>query len=187
MGPAHRNLPLLLLHAREAALGHFRPILNHFGLTDQQWRILRALSEAGDALEPGRIAELCKIQKPSLTGILTRMAELKWIGREGSPVDQRRQLISLTPKGRGLVERISPLVDRQYALIEQCVGRDTLGSIYRSLDGALALFNREIASVMSEMTLAPRHGAARAARRPGSQVEQPSRTGARRATTRGKS
>jgi DNA-binding MarR family transcriptional regulator len=70
LNPTHRNLPLLLLHAREAAMGHFRPILKHFGLTDQQWRILRTLSESGDGLEPGQIAETCKIQKPSLTGII---------------------------------------------------------------------------------------------------------------------
>jgi DNA-binding MarR family transcriptional regulator len=83
--PTHRNRPLLL-HARETAMSHFRPILKRFGLTDQQSRILRVLSEAGIALEPGQIADACKIQKPSLTGILSRMAELKWIDRDWSPV-----------------------------------------------------------------------------------------------------
>ena len=134
MNPSHRNLPLLLLHAREAAMSHFRPILKHFGLTDQQWRILRALSEADDELEPGQIAEECKIQKPSLTGILARMVDLKWIDRHASTSDQRRQLISLTAKGRALVDRMAPFVDRQYQLIEDSVGIDALNAIYRSLD-----------------------------------------------------
>jgi homoprotocatechuate degradation regulator HpaR len=150
VNPSHRNLPLLLLHAREAAMSHFRPILKHFGLTDQQWRILRALSEAGDKLEPGQLAEECMIQKSSLTGILARMADLKWIDRHGSTVDQRRQLISLTAKGKALVDRMAPFVDRQYRLIADCVGDDTLNAIYRSLDTALVLLNREIASVLSE-------------------------------------
>ena len=150
MNPTHRNLPLLLLHAREAAMGHFRPILKHFGLTDQQWRILRALSESGDGLEPGQIAETCKIQKPSLTGIIARMVEMKWIDRHGSTVDQRRRIISLAPKGRVLVDRIAPLIDRQYRLIEESVGVDTLDAIYRSLDDALGLLSREIGSVMAE-------------------------------------
>lgn len=150
LNPTHRNLPLLLLHAREAAMGHFRPILKHFGLTDQQWRILRALSEYGSGLEPGRIAEACKIQKPSLTGIIARMVEMKWIDRHGSTTDQRRQIISLAPKGRALVDRIAPLIDRQYRLIEESVGVDTLDAIYRSLDDALGLLSREIGSVMAE-------------------------------------
>jgi homoprotocatechuate degradation regulator HpaR len=150
VNPTHRNLPLLLLHAREAAMGHFRPILKHFGLTDQQWRILRALSETDDELEPGQIAEACKIQRPSLTGIVARMVDLKWIERHGSTVDQRRQLISLTAKGRALVDRMSPLIDRQYRLIEDSVGADTLDGIYRTLDHALGLLNREIPSVMTQ-------------------------------------
>ena len=175
MNPTHRNLPLLLLHAREAAMGHFRPILKRFGLTDQQWRILRVLSESSDELEPGQIAEACKIQKPSLTGIIARMVELKWIDRHWSKVDQRRQMISLAPKGRLLVHRVAPLVDRQYRLIEDSVGVDTLAAIYRSLDDAVALLNREIASVMSEQEL-PR---ARSANVPASkQIRAEARKGA---------
>jgi homoprotocatechuate degradation regulator HpaR len=150
VNPSHRNLPLLLLHTREAAMSHFRPILKHFGLTDQQWRILRALTESDDELEPGQIAEECKIQKASLTGILARMDDLRWIDRHGSTVDQRRQLISLTAKGNALVERIAPFVDRQYRLIADSVGVDALNAIYRSLDTALALLNREITSVLNE-------------------------------------
>jgi homoprotocatechuate degradation regulator HpaR len=150
LNPTRRNLPLLLLHAREAAMGHFRPILKHFGLTDQQWRILRALSESNDGLAPGHIAEACKIQKPSLTGIIARMLEMAWIDRHGSAVDQRRQIISLAAKGRVLVDRIAPLVDRQYLLIEESVGVDTLDAIYRSLDDVLCLLSREIGSVMAE-------------------------------------
>jgi homoprotocatechuate degradation regulator HpaR len=150
LNPIRRNLPLLLLHAREVAMGHFRPILKHFGLTDQQWRILRALSEADDELEPGHIAEACKIQKPSLTGIVARMVDMNWIDRHRSTIDQRRQMISLTPKGRALIERMTPLIDRQYRLIEESVGSGTLDAVYRSLDDALALLNRDIASVMAD-------------------------------------
>jgi len=44
------SLPLKLLKAREAALNYFRPILKEIPLTEQQWRIIRALNEYG-ALE----------------------------------------------------------------------------------------------------------------------------------------
>lgn len=146
MKPIHRNLPLLLLHAREAALAHFRPILKRFGLTDQQWRILRVLSEARNGLEPGQIAEACKIQKPSLTGILSRMVEMKLVDRDRSELDQRKQRISLTGKGSALVDRVSPLIDKQYQRIESMVGVETLSDTYRTLDTVLALLNRDGAS-----------------------------------------
>jgi homoprotocatechuate degradation regulator HpaR len=118
-------------------------------LTDQQWRILRALSESDDELEPRQIAEACKIQKPSLTGIVARMVELKWIDHHWSTVDQRRQMISLTPKGRALVDRMTPLIDRQYRLIEDAVGVDRLNAIYRTLDATLGLLSGDIASVFA--------------------------------------
>ena len=139
MKPAHRNLPLLLLHAREAAMAQFRPILKRFQLTDQQWRIVRVLSESRDGLEPGQIAEACKIPKPSLTGILSRMAQTRLIDRDRSEVDQRRQRIVLTPKGRALVDRVMPFIDRQYRRIEQAIGADTLSEVYRTLDAVLVL------------------------------------------------
>jgi len=41
----HRNLPRLLLEAREAVMQHTRPSLREHGLSDQQWRVLRVLGE----------------------------------------------------------------------------------------------------------------------------------------------
>ncbi|MDO9215991.1 MAG: homoprotocatechuate degradation operon regulator HpaR, partial [Lacisediminimonas sp.] len=38
-----RNLPHLLLQAREALMTRFRPFLNANGITEQQWRIIRSL------------------------------------------------------------------------------------------------------------------------------------------------
>jgi hypothetical protein len=39
-----RLLPMALLCSREAVMRHFRPALRAFDLTEQQWRVLRALS-----------------------------------------------------------------------------------------------------------------------------------------------
>ena len=60
-----RNLALLLLSARESVMANFRPTLKAFGLTDQQWRILRALNSAGE-MEAGQIADTCKASSPSV-------------------------------------------------------------------------------------------------------------------------
>src|SRR5260370_21905197 len=50
-----RSLPMSLLRAREAAMRLFRPSLRNHGLTEQQWRTLRALS-SHDALGVTEIA-----------------------------------------------------------------------------------------------------------------------------------
>lgn len=129
----HQNLPQLLLKTREALLGHFRPIINHFGLTEQQWRIIRTLSEYGD-MEPNQLCEACQILSPSMTGVLSRMKTLSLVARQRVPTDQRRVLISLTPLSQDLCARIMPLIKAQYVLIEKTIGSALLNDTYVQLD-----------------------------------------------------
>ena len=63
---AHRNLPRLLLQAREAVMAHTRPALRAHALSDQQWRVLRVLDESGPTA-PTQLAAECVILMPSLT------------------------------------------------------------------------------------------------------------------------
>ena len=73
----HRNLPRLLLQAREAVMTHTRPSLREHGLSDQQWRVLRVLA-GYDAVETGRVAREAYVLGPSLTGVLARMERVAW-------------------------------------------------------------------------------------------------------------
>jgi homoprotocatechuate degradation regulator HpaR len=74
---AHRNLPRLLLQARESLMVRTRPSLREHGLSDQQWRVLRVLGEHG-TVETGRVAREAYILGPSLTGVLARMERDGW-------------------------------------------------------------------------------------------------------------
>ncbi|MFG1372297.1 homoprotocatechuate degradation operon regulator HpaR [Xanthobacter oligotrophicus] len=133
----HRNLPQLLLKAREALLAHFRPIITHFGLTEPQWRIIRALSELG-ALEPRQICEVCQILSPSLTGVLVRMEQMGLVERHRMEGDQRRMLVSLTERSRKIVIDMAPLIEERYRLIEEAVGKTLLDETYAQIDRLLA-------------------------------------------------
>jgi homoprotocatechuate degradation regulator HpaR len=132
---AHRTLPLLLLRAREDVIARFRPILHAHGVTEQQWRILRALAESEPrALEPRQICDLCTLSSPSLTGVLSRMDHLRLVARRRVDADQRRLLVSLTPKSRAIVRRMAPLVEREYLALEAAVGQDLVQDAYALLD-----------------------------------------------------
>jgi len=134
----HRNLPHLLLHAREVLMAHFRPVLNEAGVTEQQWRVLRTLSESGP-MEPNQIARTCQILSPSLTRMLAGMEAGGLIRRERLDADQRRQEISLTRKSETLIARMRPAVDEKYRQLEATIGRDLLERLYRDLDQATEL------------------------------------------------
>lgn len=128
-----RNLPLLLLQAREHVIAHFRPILQRAGLTEQQWRIIRLLLETGP-LEPRHIGERCRISSPSLAGVLTRMEQMELIKRARLDRDLRRVSVSLTPRSRALAMRIAPRIEAVYRDIEQRIGTDVCERFYRTLD-----------------------------------------------------
>jgi homoprotocatechuate degradation regulator HpaR len=131
----HRNLPLLLLRAREDVISRFRPILNAHGVTEQQWRLLRVLAEHDpQPLEPRQLCDLCTILGPSLTGMLARMDKLGLVRRSRVDGDQRRLAISLTAKSRALVRRIAPLVEREYQALEKAVGAAVVKEAYAVLD-----------------------------------------------------
>jgi len=129
----HRNLPMLLLQAREGVIAHFRPILNAAGLTEQQWRIVRVLLEAGP-LEPRQIVTATRISSPSLAGVLARMDDLGLVARERMEGDQRRVRVSLTPKSRTIAATLAPQIEAVYQAIEAHIGADFVARFYATLD-----------------------------------------------------
>ena len=130
---SHRNLPRLLLQAREALMAHNRPRLREHGLSDQQWRVLRVLGEHG-TVETGRVAREAFILGPSLTGVLARMERDGLIRRERDPADQRRTVIEATAKGRRLVDKLSSTVEAHYQWMEKTLGKQKLEQLYVLLD-----------------------------------------------------
>lgn len=131
---------MLLAQARERVLSQFRPILNANGVTEQQWRIVRALLETGP-LEPREIVALCGISSPSLAGVLARMEELGLVSRERLASDQRRLRVSLTDHSRALAARMEPEIEAVYERLERRVDRTKLRGLYRSLDELLSLLD----------------------------------------------
>ncbi|MPM86496.1 hypothetical protein SDC9_133585 [bioreactor metagenome] len=134
----HRNLPSLLLQARESIMGHTRPHLRQHGLSDQQWRVLRALGD-GQRLETGQVAKDAFLLGPSLTGVLTRMERDGLIKRSKDPADQRRTVVSATSQGMELVGRLSLDIAQHYAELEDVYGRAKLQTLYQLLDELIAL------------------------------------------------
>jgi homoprotocatechuate degradation regulator HpaR len=134
---AHRNLPMLLLRAREKMMERFRPLITAHGLTEQQWRVIRALNESGP-LEPRQISDICTISSPSMAGVLARMEALGLVTKERFADDQRRVLVTLTKKSHQLVKAISKELEARYAALEAEVGPEVVERVYRAIDDLLA-------------------------------------------------
>jgi DNA-binding MarR family transcriptional regulator len=83
-----------------------------YGVTPQQYNVLRILRGAGEAGLPtleigGRMLE----QAPGITRLLDRLEAKAWVRRERCPQDRRQVLCWLTPAGLALVERLDDPID----------------------------------------------------------------------------
>lgn len=124
--PFDQSLPMGLLKAREAAMRLFRPMLADHDLSEQQWRVLRALAASQNPIDAGELAERTFVLAPSLSRILTGLDSRLLIDRRTDPDDLRRSLVALTATGKKLVGQIAPKSESLYSAIEDSFGHDRL-------------------------------------------------------------
>lgn len=136
--PFGRSLAMLLLLAREAVMQRWRPFLHTRGLTDQQWRVMRALREV-ESLEIIELGKRCCIHPASLSRILPKLAAEGIISRCANAADQRRVIVSLAPSGRRLVEESLMDGARIHAELARDIGPERLDRLYERLEEVLDL------------------------------------------------
>ena len=109
-----RSLPMVLYRTLDAVMPRFRKIFNEFGLTEQQWRVLRVLWER-QAETLNNLAGLTLIPAPSLVGIIDRLERKQLVNRQRSQSDRRKINIVLTTQGAMLEDEVMPRVAAEYA------------------------------------------------------------------------
>jgi len=115
-----RSLPMMLYRTLDTVMPRFRKIFNDFGITEQQWRVLRVLWEH-DAVTINRLAELTLIPAPSLVGIVDRLERGEFVIRQRSQADRRKVNVVLIAKGVELEDQVMPRVAAAYADLKRSV------------------------------------------------------------------
>lgn len=128
-----KNLPMALLRARETVMTQFRPIMREHDITEQQWRVIRALYGL-DGLEATALAHKTMLLMPSLTRILRTLEDQKLVKRYSVKGDNRRRLIRLAARGRDLYQKMAPISEAEYQKIENRIGPKKLAELYVLLD-----------------------------------------------------
>ena len=130
-----QSLPMLLYRVLGQVLPRFRVIFSEFGLTEQQWRVLRVLWER-DGIPLLALSEETLIPGPSLVGVVDRLERADLVSRRRSSRDRRRVRVVLTHRGRTLEGQVTPRVDAAYQALEGLLSqhewrqlRDCLGKI----------------------------------------------------------
>lgn len=124
---------MALLRAREAVMRQFRPSLHVYGITEQQWRVLRALTTV-ETIEVLELAKATYLLAPSLSRILKDLDDRKLITRSASETDLRRALIAISPTGRKLIEAAGSTSEAIYSQITERYGSEKLRALHALLD-----------------------------------------------------
>ncbi len=107
---------------------HFRPLLRLHDLTEQQWRILRALAANGPT-EVAALAQASFLLGPSLSRILKDLEERQLIHRRSQKDDLRRAIVAITAKGLTLIRIIAPKSEAIYMEMTQRFGARKLAQL----------------------------------------------------------
>ena len=103
------SLPMLLNRSLDAIMPPYRDLFQEFGVTEQQWRVLRVLWEQKH-LTSAQISSLTLLPSPSLVGILDRLERKDLVKRLRSTSDRREINIIITNLGRELQSKVMPKV-----------------------------------------------------------------------------
>ena len=117
-----------LLRAREAVMRQFKPSLRAYGITEQQWRVLRALSSV-PRIEVAALARATFLLGPSLSRILPDLETRGLIRREADAADLRRRLLSITGAGTDLMAAVTPGFEATYREITERFGAPNLAAL----------------------------------------------------------
>ena len=115
----------------------FRPHLHEAGVTEQQWRVLRALAETDD-LEAGELADRICLKMPSLSRILADLAARGLLERRDGDTDRRRKIVSISPDGRTLFEQMSRQSEQEYSRLRSDLGAPKYDALMAELEDAVA-------------------------------------------------
>jgi DNA-binding MarR family transcriptional regulator len=91
--------------ARRLRVERPMPELAEPALSDTQLAALATLERHG-AMSPGDLAEHEKVQPPSMTRVIAALVDWELVTRAPHPTDRRQVILTVTPAGRSLVQKV---------------------------------------------------------------------------------
>ena len=126
------SLPMILSRTLDGVMPVYRALFQEHAITDQQWRVMRALWEQKH-LTSKQISEITLLPSPSLVGILDRLEKKGFVGRLRSIEDRRLVYIVPTQAGRKLQELMLPKIEQIHDRFMHQVTPDEWGELNRIL------------------------------------------------------
>ena len=137
------HLLSLLREARAVHKQRMQPFLRELSITEDQWRVLKALNKSDALSENGldakSISQQTGIVASSLTGVLGRMERDGLLSRAKCVNDGRAIIIRPTELGKNKLQTFSHIVQDYYSSIERSLGEGKMKTLYSLLHELIVL------------------------------------------------
>jgi DNA-binding MarR family transcriptional regulator len=145
-----KRLPILLRHAWYGLNQAFRRRIAHFGVTPDQFIVMRNLAEGQRVgLTQSRLTELMGSDPNTMAALIERMETHGWVERHPHEYDRRARRIRLKPTGRRIYGQLRAIaLDLQQEIL-RALPEDRRDAFLEEL-GAVAATRRAIAAESQE-------------------------------------
>ena len=112
---------LNIMYTANWLMGEFRDVYKPFGITPQQYNVLRILrGKHPEFINPSEIKEVMIDKNPDITRLCDRLLAMGLIGRSIDSDNRRKMNIVITDQGLNLLAQIQPLLtERQTQILHR--------------------------------------------------------------------
>ena len=112
---------LNIMYTANWLIGEFRDVYKPFGITPQQYNVLRILrGKHPEFINPSEIKEVMIDKNPDITRLCDRLLAMGLIGRSIDSDNRRKMNIVITDQGLHLLAQIQPLLtERQTQILHR--------------------------------------------------------------------
>jgi DNA-binding MarR family transcriptional regulator len=136
---ADRDLVNGVIQLANLFIRRLGPLFEKAKITPQQWTVLAALAEEEGAITLVALSRRLMVTKQNMTGMIARLEQLGLADRSEDPNDLRSSRVTLTRRGRALVDRLRPAYDQWVsALADGELSERELQALTRSLGKLIA-------------------------------------------------
>jgi len=114
------------------------PVFEKAKVTPQQWAVLAALSSETVPVTLVALARRMAVTKQNMTGMVARLEQLGVAERQGDPNDLRSSRVSLTRRGRALVEKLRPAYEEWVRTLSAELSERDLQTLVRTIEKLIA-------------------------------------------------
>ena len=128
---------MILHRTLDGVMPEYRELFARFGLTEQQWRVMRMLW-TWKKITSADLSARTLLPAPSLVGIIDRLEKKGFVSRMRSVEDRRVVYVIATAGGRALEESVTPLVTKIDARLRASVSTKQWQQMEETLEAIAA-------------------------------------------------